>query len=316
MKGKRAEYRSMKAQKIGALVGVLVVIGSLLYLGWQRGQRATPTEGVQVVASFYPWAEFSRQVGGDLVQVSTVVPAGSEPHEYEPSPQDLARVYEADVFIYNGSGIDPWAERIASELEQKGGRVLNMSEITPLLALAEGGAGHFDPHFWLDPVLVESHLEAIRSALAAVAPQGAAAFQAHREAYVVQLRALDQAYRQGLAVCARRDIVTSHAAFGYIAKRYNLEAITIAGLSPEEEPSARTLSEITKSAREKNTKYIFFETLVSPKLAQTVADEIGADILVFNPLEGLTPQEVETGQDYLSVMRGNLQNLRIALDCR
>ncbi len=307
------------SQVVALLVGILVVTG-LMYWAFQRQQPQTNTEGVQVVASFYPLAEFARQVGGSLVHVTTVVPADSEPHEYEPTPQELAKVYGAAVFLYNGSGVDPWAERIAGELRQKGVRVINMSETVPLLSapVVEGQASEspFDPHFWLNPVLVQKQVEIIRDAFIGVDPIHNSTYMSQAEVYKRQLQQLDQDYNNGLSVCARRDIVTSHAAFGYLATQYNLSVINISGISPEVEPSARVVSEIAKTAREKHINYIFFETLVSPKFAQTVASEIGATTLVFNPLEGLTHEEIQAGKNYLSVMRDNLQNLRTALECR
>ncbi|MDP3997334.1 MAG: zinc ABC transporter substrate-binding protein [Candidatus Andersenbacteria bacterium] len=310
----------MKKTAILVSLFAIVILGGLFYIGWQRRGVNVSGQGVAVAASFYPWAEFARQVGGDLVRVTTVVPAGSEPHDYEPMPQEMAAVYDADIFIYNGSGIDPWAERVAPDLRQKGVRVINMSDTVSLLSAptvtGQPSEGQYDPHFWLDPVLVAKQIGVIRDALAAVDPAQAAVYGAQTDAYAAQLAALDREYRSGLQSCALREIVTSHAAFGYLARRYNLSVINIAGLSPEEEPSARTLSDIAQLARQKNIKYIFFETLVSPKLAQTVAAEIGAQTLVFNPLEGLTDAERQAGDSYISIMRDNLQNLRMALECQ
>jgi len=317
----------MKLRQMVVWGAVILALGAVVYAGWQRQQTEMAGDGVSVVASFYPLAEFARQAGGEAAQVTTVVPSDAEPHEYEPTPQEVAKVYTADLFIYNGSGLDPWAERIAPDLIQKGIRGIHMSQLMPLLAgtgeaheegdeQAEEEASEYDPHFWLDPVLAQQQVEAIRDALVAVDPAHAADYKNNSDAYGAELRQLDQDYRQGLQSCARRDIVTSHAAFGYLAKRYGLSVTTIAGLSTEEEPSARRLSEIAQLAREKNIQYIFFETLVSPRLAQTVAAEIGAQTLVFNPIEGLTDNEQADGQDYLSVMRENLQNLRRALECK
>ncbi|MBI3256015.1 MAG: zinc ABC transporter substrate-binding protein [Candidatus Andersenbacteria bacterium] len=308
----------MNVSKVVIAIVFVLTLLALVHWGWKRQHAQPIEEGVQVVASFYPWAEFARQAGGSLVHVTTVVPADSEPHEYEPTPQQLAQAYNAAVFIYNGSGFDPWAERIAPELAQKGVRVINMSKATSLLAApAPGGEAEvsFDLHFWLNPVLVQTHVGVIRDALVAVDAAHASAYKAQADTYKKQLAALDQEYKAGLASCERRDIVTSHAAFGYLAKQYGLSLITVSGISTEEEPSARAVSEIAKTAKEKNIQYIFFETLVSPKLAQTVASEIGAKTLVFNPLEGLTGQEQRAGANYISVMRENLQNLRTALKC-
>lgn len=307
-------------------ITVFAVVAGLAFLAYFAGLRQSPvmdSDHIQVVASFYPLAEFARQAGGSLVQVTTVVPAHSEPHEYEPTPQELAGVYGADIFIYNGGGFDPWAERVAPELAVRGVTVIAMSEhMTPIAnPILEGEEAHeaegaFDPHFWLDPVLAQEQVHIISEALARVDSVNAAAYARQGNAYITQLQALDHEYKQGLSMCNRRDIVTSHAAAGYLAKRYDLTPITIAGISPEEEPSARTLSEIAKLAQQRNVKYIFFETLVSPKLAQTVASEIGAGTLVLDPIEGVSNEDQQNGKTYITIMQENLQNLRIALECK
>lgn len=303
------------------LVIVVTAVGGFFISTKLRTDSLVPVDGrIRVAASFYPLAEFARQVGEDRVHVTTVVPADSEPHDYEPTPEELARVYTAAVFLYNGSGIDPWAERVAAEVERSGVHTINMSAQLPLLSAPagedRGQAQRFDPHTWLDPVLAQTQVTVIRDALIAVDPEHAPAYRSRAAAYHKRLQQLDEDFRSGLQLCARRDLVTSHAAFGYLAKRYDLSVLNIAGLSAEEEPSARRVSELARAAREKQIRYIFFETLVSPKLAQTLASEIGATTLVLNPLEGLSDEEQRSGKDYLSIMRDNLRHLRVALECQ
>jgi len=310
----------MRFTFLAAWLAVLLLLLGGAATVWQRQRAVVPALAgdVLVAASFYPLAEFARQAGGGAVNVFTVVPSGSEPHDYEPTPQELVRVYAADVFLYNGGGIDPWAERIAPELRQRGVQVMDMSSSLQPEAAGDGYQGpevFHDPHFWLDPVLAQEEVRIIAEALTAADSAHAAVFRQHSQAYQARLQRLDQDYRTGLASCARREVVTSHNVLGYVAARYALVPITIAGLSPDEEPSAQVLAEIAELARKKDIRFIFFETLVSSRLAQTVAAEIGAQTLVFNPLEGLTEAERQAGEDYLSVMRTNLQNLRIALEC-
>lgn len=176
--------------------------------------------------------------------------------------------------------------------------------------------GAWDPHIWLDPVLAAQIVEAIRDRFIAADPTHAAAYRANAAAYTQELEALDAEYRSGLAVCRIRDAVASHAAFRYLAARYNLMILPIAGISPDDEPSPRAMAEIATIAKEKGITHIFFETLLSPKLAETIAREIGAQTLVFNPIEGLTHEEAARGETYLSLMRTNLANLRTALACQ
>lgn len=299
---------------------IFAVIAVVVYFGWQRPLPSVEANKVQVAASFYPLAEFARGAGGENVEVSTVVPVNTEPHEYEPTPQELARVYNAAVFIYNGSGVDPWAERIAPELERSGVQVINMSEtvgsLLPAPKAGEQQENPFDPHYWLDPVQAAAQVGVIRDVLAAVDSRHTVAYQAQSDAYQAQLQQLDQEYRADLTNCKLRDVITSHNAFGYLARRYDLSVTPITGLSPEEEPSARVLGEIAKLAQEKEVRYIFFETLASPKLAETIATEIGAETLVFNPIEGITEADRQAGKNYVLLMRDNLQNLRTALQCQ
>lgn len=292
-------------KKLLSVLILLLAVGAVVYVAI-IARRTTPTSTGQlaVAASFYPLAEFAQQIGGDNVSVATITPPGSEPHDFEPSPQDLVAIYNAKVFVFNGSGLDAWAEKIAPDLLQKGIVVVKTTEQLS------------DPHTWLDPVLAQREVNLVRDALKQVDSARAADYNQRAEAYVQQLVALDQLYREGLAHCTLHDVVASHAALSYLAKRYGLTVTSIAGLDPEAEPSAQKLGEIADLVRTKHIAYIFFETLVDPKLAQTIANETGAKTLVFNPIEGLTAKELAAGKTYLSIMQDNLVNLKLALQCR
>lgn len=270
---------------------------------------------VKVVASFYPVAEFARQVGGNLVTVSTITPAGTEPHDYEPTARQAAEMYAADLVLYNGSGVDAWAERLDSELRLQGVPAVRLGSAIALLASSEEDAASTDPHFWLDPTLAAKEVALIRDTLSTIDAKNAATYRANADAYLAKLSSLDADFASGLGACRLHTVVTSHAAFAYLAERYGFEVISISGISPEQEPSAGRLSEIATIAKSKGVSAIFFETLVSPKLSETIANEIGATTLVFNPLEGLSEEETVAGDDYLSVMRQNLQNLKIGMVC-
>ncbi len=272
---------------------------------------------MKIVASFYPLAEFAKQIGGEQVEVVNIVPPGLEPHDFDPSSQDIAKTYSATLFIFNGSGFDPWAEKISPELEKKNIAIIKMTQYFNLLESIDEqeGEGNIDSHIWLDPVLAQKEVEIIKDAFKAIDPDNSLTYELNAENYLSKLSELDKKYRDGLASCAIRDAIVSHSAFGYLANRYGINIIPIAGISPEEEPSPRRISEIAEIARQKNIKYIFFETLVSPKLAETIANEIGAETLLFNPLEGLTKEELTAGKNYISIMEENLTSLRQALLC-
>jgi zinc transport system substrate-binding protein len=274
------------------------------------GSSGSGGDRTDVVAAFYPLAYAAEQVGGRAVSVTNLTPPGAEPHDVELSARDVERVRSADLVLYLGSGFQPALERALDGAE---GEALDLLEGLDThqgsVAHEEGdaGAGTLDPHVWLDPVRFAQIVERIGVPLAR--PQAATRL---RE----RLLDLDKEFRSGLAVCQRREIVTSHGAFGYLAERYGLEEIALTGLSPEAEPGARELEGAIDAVRERGATTVFFETLVSPRLAETVARETGARAAVLNPLEGLTETELERGEDYFSVMRENLAVLREALGCR
>lgn len=301
-------------------LGLVAVCVAVL---WLAGARRAPsntnaTEGeITVVASFYPLAEFAARVGGDRVRVVNITPSGTEPHEYEPTPLDIAGVYKAKVFLYNGNGIDGWADRLADDIRSKGVIVSRMSDQVDVLETDIGDEEEaYDPHIWLDPRNAQKIVGLIAKLLTDADPDGARVYEANRDAYIQTLMELDQAYRSGLEQCDSRTIVTTHNAFRYLARRYALDTEYILGLSPDDDPSPRRLAEIADLAKARGIRVIFFETLVSPRIAQTIANEIGAETLVLNPLEGLTDEELRAGKDYVSVMLENLNNLKTALACQ
>lgn len=318
---------------------IIVLIALVIAVAFVARQlrRATtpppPPPTTKVAASFYPLAEFARQVGGDRVEVLNVTPTGVDPHEHEPAPQEIARVLEAQLWIFNGSGFDPWAERLVPDLERRGARIIDMSRHVerirsePLRAdkgaharahshpHQHGQDSQWDPHYWLDPVLAQRQVEIIATRLAEINPDDADFFKANAQGYISSLAELDRKYREGLRACEKRTVVISHAAIGYLARRYDFTMVPIVA-SPEAEPSPRWLAEVSRLAREQGVDYIFFENLASPKLAETVAREIGAGTLVFHPIEGLTREELERGRNYLKLMEENLSNLRLALKCK
>jgi zinc transport system substrate-binding protein len=281
----------------------VVALVSLVLAGCGGGTTATGDE--QVVAAFYPLAWAAQQIGGGAVQVHNLTPPGVEPHDLELTPRDVDRIRDADLVLYLGGGFQPALE---NALEERDGRSLDLLRGQHLVD-AQSGEEELavDPHVWLDPVRFERTVREIGRALAR--PDEAASL-------VKRLRALDRDFARVLASCRRREIVTSHAAFGYLVQRYSLRQIALTGLSPEAEPSPRDLERLVRQVERSGATTVFFESLVSPRLAQTVAREARAETAVLDPLEGLTKDEAAAGDDYLSVMRSNLAALRKALACR
>lgn len=301
----------MRRRLVLALALLILVAGSAGCV-LPRRQAATPPADnrLQVMATVYPVYEFARQVGGDKVNVRLMVPPGTEPHDWEPTPQDLAALSQARVFIYSGAGLETWVPRVLTGNMRRDAVVVEASQDVELYKSPDG---HGDPHVWLDPVNAQTMVENIRDGLIAADPANKAYYTQNAAAYEKQLVGMDAAYKDALAHVARRDFVTSHAAFGYLARRYGLNQVPIMGLAPDAEPTAETMANIVRLVRQKNIKYIFFETLVSPKLSQTIAQETGASTLVLNPLEGLSAQDMAQGKNYLTVMHDNLVNLVRAL---
>lgn len=291
------------SRRLAAALAALALAGCE---GSPPAQRSGPAPALSVVASIYPLWEFTRQVAGDRAAVTALVPPGVEPHDWEPSPQDVATVQKARVFVYNGGGFEPAVDRLLREL---GTATLAVSATAGLEPLD-------DPHVWLDPVLAQRQVDAIRTGLAQADPAGAPQYAERATAFKARLAALDEAYRSGLATCARRSLIVSHAAFTSLARRYGLRQVAITGRAPQAEPSPAELARIARLARDERARYVFVETLVSPRLAETVAREIGARTLVLDPIEGLTRETAAAGRDYVGLMQSNLEQLRLGLECR
>ena len=243
---------------------------------------------LKVIASFYPMYDFAVKIGGDRAEVVCMVPSGTEPHDWEPSASDLKNLEEADLFVYNGAGMEHWEE--------------------------EGhDHGHYDPHVWLSPMNGKKEMEHIKNAYIEADPDHKDYYEANYETYAARFDQLDQSYKDTLASLPNKDIVVSHEAFGYLCSAYGLNQMGIEGLSPDSEPDPARMAEIIDFVKERNVKVIFFEELVSPKVAEAVAKETGAITQVLNPLEGLSDEELKKGADYFSVMEDNLKQLENAL---
>jgi len=281
-------------------VGFIAVGGLLAGCG---GSSGSDSGAGKVVAAFYPLAYAAEQITGNSVVVRNLTPAGAEPHDLELTAGDVRDIDGAKLVLYLGNGFMPGLE---TAVQERSGPSLDLLAGETLRPEA-GDGGASDPHIWLDPVLYAAMARSIGAALGDDAAGGRLARRLDR---------LDAEFRRGLARCQRRQIVTSHAAFGYLAERYGLKQIPLEGLAPEAEPSARDIARLVDVVRNSGATTVFFETLISPKLAQTVAREAGGETAVLNPLEGLTDDEIAAGADYFSVMRANLGALQKALGCR
>jgi zinc transport system substrate-binding protein len=293
----------------------LCLLGVLL-VACNASTNADESGKISVVASFYPLAEAAQQVGGDLISVENLTPPGVEPHDLELAPDDIEAIATADVIVYLGGGFQPAVEDAVSQAEDAvtvdALKAVDTNEAPP--SEAEEGLT-VDPHVWLDPARYEEVVRTVADALSESDPANESTYDANADAYIAKIAALDDDFRAGLADCQRTTIVTSHEAFAYLAESYGLTEVGITGLSPEAEPSARRLAELKDLVEKEGITTIFAEELVSPKVAETLADEAGITVEVLDPLESLTDEQVAAGEDYVSVMRENLAILRGALDC-
>lgn len=317
-------------KKIAATAALFILLAAGI---WAVSRNENPIENpdrLQVSASYYPLYEFASRVGGDRVKVVNMTPAGTEPHDFEPSAKALADAGRAKVFFYNGGTFEPWTTKFVQSykgIPVRAGEYINLKQGQHEAhsgdkardeddARDDDNHDETDPHFWLDPVLARQIVNNIRDGLTKADPEHAAEYTRNASAYNKQLIQLDQEFRDGLKQCQGRTIVASHQSMQYLATRYNLTVEAVAGLSPESEPSAARLAELSQLVKTKNIKYVFFESLVSPRLADTIATEAGAGTLPLDPIEGLTDEAQKAGKNYLSIQRENLGNLRRALACQ
>ena len=316
--------------RLAALVA-LTSVGTLALTGCSSAGGAEPSADgrLQVVAAFYPLEWLSQQVAGDRATVSALTPPGTEPHEYELTPRDVAEVSEADVVVHL-STLQPSVD--AAVDQEAADRAFDAADAATLDLVFEAGADHehedgdeqegehadeegpvTDPHFWHDPMRMADVGDALAEVMGEADQANADAYATNAADLRVQLEALDAEFRAGLATCASRDVVTSHSAFGYLADAFDLHQVGISGLAPDEEPTPGALTAATDFVREHGVDTIYFETLVSPAVAETVARETGAQTRQLDPIEGLT--DASQGEDYLELMRANLANLRAGQQC-
>lgn len=268
---------------------------------------------VNVVTSFYPLFDFTKQIGGDYVNVINLVPAGVEPHDWSPKSRDIKNMSGAQVFVYQGAGFEGWVKDFLGSLSSNSTvRVVEASQGANLITTDENKK-EFDPHAWLSPLNAQKMANNIKTALIEADPAHKDAYEQNYQKYNAKLSELDARYKNELAPTAKKEIAVSHHAFAYLCRDYGLTQMSIMGLSPDAEPTAQDLKQINTYIRDHQLKYIFFEELVSDKLAKTLAKDAKVDTLVLNPLEGLTKEQIDAGEDYISIMDKNLKNLVLAL---
>lgn len=305
---------------------VIIVVSCFLPLSLRAEDR------LNVVTSIFPFQEFAKAVGGERAAVDLLLPPGVEAHSWEPTPTDVLKVRKADIFIYVGAGLEPYVHDI---LKGAGGEPVVVIDAGQEVKLLDSethphrhgttharehaphhARGRLDPHLWLDFENDMTIIDTIARVFSRKDPSGTSYYAENAAAYKKKLKALDARYKNELKQCKRRIFVFGgHAAFAYLAKRYGLEQISLYGINPDSEPTPKKLAELVKISRHYSIKYIYFEELVSDKLARVMAQEIGAQTLVLNPGVNLTRDQIQAGVTFIDIMERNLENLKKGLEC-
>ena len=301
------------------IISLLLVIPMLFTIGCSKENKGNEnSEGkIKIYTSIYPLYDFAKKVGGDKVDVINLVPAGTEPHDWEISTSDIVSLEKADMLIYNGAGIENWTDKVISTLENKDIVYVKTSEGLDIHKIDDKDSqedneynhGSYDPHTWLSIKNAKQEMENIKNALVKYDSDNADYYEDNYEKYAKKFDELDKKYSDTLGPIKNKTIIVAHEAFGYLCEEYDINQEGIEGLTPDSEPDPARMSQIIKFAKKNNVKTIFFEELVSPKVAQTIAKEINAKTEVLNPLEGLSEEQINNGEDYFSVMEKNLEVL-------
>lgn len=287
------------------LIFLSVLSISLILVGCSNND--IDSDKPQVYTSFYALYDFTKEIAGDNVDVYNIVPAGTEPHDWEPTVQDMSNINNADVLFYNGLGMESWIDKVKSSLVSS---EVRFKELSLGVQVDENGT---DPHIWLDPQNVKIMCKNILDTLCEIDPDNKDIYEVNYNNYMVSLDSLDKLYTDTITNVYNKNIVVSHEAYSYLCNAYGLKQIAIDGISADSEPSPDKMKDLISFINENNIKYIFYEELVSQKTAEILAQETGTKLLPLNPFEGLTNEEISRGENYISVMYENLENIKMAL---
>lgn len=330
---------------------LFLLAGILLFSGCSKGAETKDAgkdtenkEGLRVYASVYPMYDFAKKIAGDKLDVEMVMPQGTEPHGWEPDTKAIKNLESADLFIYNGAGLESWTDKVIDSLSNKDLKVVEASEGVDLIKSSHDhededhdhqGAeenhnhnhedheedheheghhhGPMDPHVWISPKNAKIEMENIKNALVELDKENADYYESNYQKYAKMLDELDAKYSEQLSALPNKTIVVSHEAYGYLCKDYNLTQIGIKGVNAETEPDAKKMAEIINYVKENKITTIFTEELIDPKVSKIIADETGCLVKVLSPIEGLSEEQIKNNEDYFSIMEENLENLVGAL---
>ncbi|MDP3267037.1 MAG: zinc ABC transporter substrate-binding protein [Sulfuricurvum sp.] len=307
---------------VGCVIAAAIV--TAVFMGTKAQPMKKESTNPMVIVSTFSLYEAAHEVGGDLIDVEAIVPLGSDPHMFSPNPKQVAEISTSSLFVYNGAGFETWAENMKKTLPSTT-HVIDMSQYVTLRVSQEDAHenheehahhhGANDPHYWLDIDNMIKMVKTLEVEFSKLVPVKESQFHKNATAYLSKLEALKIDYTMGLSECKNRTLITNHDAFGYLAHANNLKNISIIGLSSDEQPSAKIISEVIALVKEHGIKTIFFEEMINDNVAHTIARETGATAQPLQPLENISEDELKSHQTYESIMRANLAKLTEAMEC-
>lgn len=311
-------------KKLKFILFLIIIFLFFIQIGCKKEESSIQSKKIKVIATLFPVYDFAKNIGGQYVDVHLLLPPGVDAHSFEPSPEDIIKISKADVFIYTGIYMEPWAEKILKGIDNKSLIVVDCSYgVKVKKGIDSDGNDHdghehkIDPHIWLDLENAKKMVENISEALIKTDPSHKEYYKENAEIYKSKLTKLDERFKEELSSCKTKYFIHGgHYTFGYLAKRYGLHYISAyEAFSPDAEPTAKRLSMVIKIIKKYNAKYIFYEEIISPKLAEVISRETGAKLLKIHGVHNLTKDEWEKGATFIGFMEQNLLNLRIGLQC-
>lgn len=317
----------MKKKNIIPLIVFIIMMLIITACSKVNETMSTKKETLTVYTTIFPLEDFTKKIGGKDVEVKSVYPPGTDAHTYEPTQKMMMEMANANLFIYNGAGLEAFAEKLHDTLQKENVKIIETTKGIDLLEYEDehthNDAHHdsndnnhheVDPHVWLDPILAIQQAETIKDALVSLKPERKDEFEANFEQVKKQLEKLDEQLKEVIQQAKTDKILVAHAAYGYWEKRYGLKQISVTGLSPSNEPSQKSLTNVIKKAKEHELKYILFETFATPQVAEVVKKEVGADILRIHHLSSQTEEDQKNNKDYFDLMNENIKTLEKALN--
>jgi zinc transport system substrate-binding protein len=310
----------MRYRRLIVLLILIMLLGSFAACA-KRAEEPARTKKLKVITTLFPLYDMAKSIGADKAEVSLLLPPGVEAHSFEPKPSDIVKINEADVFVYTGKFMEPWAEDVIKGAVNKNLIVVDASRGTKMIPGvfhdADEPAGSLDPHIWLDfdnaKIIVKNIMQAFQLKDGA----NKEFYEQKAEDYSDKLTELDTLYKTTLATCKDREIVYGgHYAFGYLAKRYGLKYLAAQGVSPDAEPTANDLIKLVEQIKKDKIKYVFYEELTSPKIAETIAGETKANMLLLNAAHNLSRDQFEQGLSFFDILKKDLENMRVGLECK